>query len=216
MGGKRAASLHLPVRNLTASGELVRNTPPEEEPQPQREVGLGPLLLLVGAEPRSVHPAPAKQTDSVHTLVRPLVPASQSTIHSTPVRFVTTRGHGRQSRWAKQCVTPGRGVCTGGPPSGSAESRRRRAPDSTRHVMSFAREWMGVEPTMASSSLPINGFEDRGAHRDSTTPIYLNITSAWPGSQERSAWPSAEASSAICDRAISTASLVSSRVKILG
>jgi len=32
------------------------------------------------------------------------------------------------------------------------------------------REWMGVEPTMASSSLPINGFEDRGGHRVSTTP----------------------------------------------
>jgi len=34
------------------------------------------------------------------------------------------------------------------------------------------REWMGVEPTMASSSLPINGFEDRGGHRVSTTPTY--------------------------------------------
>ena len=29
---------------------------------------------------------------------------------------------------------------------------------------------MGVEPTMASSSLPINGFEDRGGHQVSTTP----------------------------------------------
>ena len=138
MGGKRPASLHLPVRNLTASGELVRNTPPEEEPQPQREVGLGPLLLLVGAEPRSVHPAPAKQADSVHTLVRPLVPASQSTIHSRPVRFVTTRGHGRQPRWAWQWVTPDRGVCRGGPPSGTAESRTWRAPQGTRRVSEFS------------------------------------------------------------------------------
>jgi hypothetical protein len=32
---------------------------------------------------------------------------------------------------------------------------------------------MGVEPTMASSSLPINGFEDRGGHRVSTTPTYV-------------------------------------------
>ncbi len=31
------------------------------------------------------------------------------------------------------------------------------------------REWMGVEPTRADST-PRNGFEDRGAHRDSTTP----------------------------------------------
>ena len=37
---------------------------------------------------------------------------------------------------------------------------------------SAEREWMGVEPTMASSSLPINGFEDRGDHQASTTPIY--------------------------------------------
>jgi hypothetical protein len=36
---------------------------------------------------------------------------------------------------------------------------------------------MGVEPTMASSSLPINGFEDRGGHRVSTTPTYLYHTS---------------------------------------
>ena len=32
------------------------------------------------------------------------------------------------------------------------------------------REWMGVEPTRATSAAPPNGFEDRGAHRDSTTP----------------------------------------------
>jgi hypothetical protein len=32
---------------------------------------------------------------------------------------------------------------------------------------------MGVEPTMAASAAPINGFEDRGAHRDSTTPTTL-------------------------------------------
>ena len=29
---------------------------------------------------------------------------------------------------------------------------------------------MGVEPTRAVSATPLNGFEDRGAHRDSTTP----------------------------------------------
>jgi hypothetical protein len=38
------------------------------------------------------------------------------------------------------------------------------------------REWMGVEPTMASLSLPINGFEDRGGHRVSTTPTHLYHT----------------------------------------
>ena len=32
------------------------------------------------------------------------------------------------------------------------------------------REWMGVEPTRAGSAPPHTGFEDRGAHRDSTTP----------------------------------------------
>ena len=32
---------------------------------------------------------------------------------------------------------------------------------------------MGVEPTMAAFAAPINGFEDRGAHRDSTTPALL-------------------------------------------
>ena len=32
---------------------------------------------------------------------------------------------------------------------------------------------MGVEPTMAASAAPNNGFEDRGAHRDSTTPALL-------------------------------------------
>jgi len=36
---------------------------------------------------------------------------------------------------------------------------------------------MGVEPTMASSSLPTNGFEDRGDHRASTTPTNLIIQS---------------------------------------
>jgi hypothetical protein len=35
------------------------------------------------------------------------------------------------------------------------------------------REWMGVEPTKAASAAPPNGFEDRGAHRDSTTPTML-------------------------------------------
>ncbi len=29
---------------------------------------------------------------------------------------------------------------------------------------------MGVEPTLAAFAAPTNGFEDRGAHRDSTTP----------------------------------------------
>mgnify|MGYP007007399377 FL=1 len=32
------------------------------------------------------------------------------------------------------------------------------------------REWMGVEPTRAAYAAPLNDFEDRGAHRDSTTP----------------------------------------------
>ncbi len=34
----------------------------------------------------------------------------------------------------------------------------------------YLREWMGVEPTRADST-PLNGFEDRGPHRESTTPI---------------------------------------------
>jgi len=34
----------------------------------------------------------------------------------------------------------------------------------------FLREWMGVEPTKAASAAPLNDFEDRGAHRDSSTP----------------------------------------------
>ena len=29
---------------------------------------------------------------------------------------------------------------------------------------------MGVEPTMACSAQPITGFEDRGIHRDTSTP----------------------------------------------
>jgi hypothetical protein len=33
------------------------------------------------------------------------------------------------------------------------------------------REWMGVEPTAARSARPATGFEDRGIHRDTTTPI---------------------------------------------
>ncbi len=32
------------------------------------------------------------------------------------------------------------------------------------------REWMGVEPTVAALAAPTTDFEDRGAHRDSTTP----------------------------------------------
>ena len=35
------------------------------------------------------------------------------------------------------------------------------------------REWMGVEPTKAASSAPLNDFEDRGAHRDSSTPTRI-------------------------------------------
>jgi hypothetical protein len=35
------------------------------------------------------------------------------------------------------------------------------------------REWMGVEPTRAGSAPPHTGFEDRGAHRDSTTPVRI-------------------------------------------
>ena len=38
-----------------------------------------------------------------------------------------------------------------------------------------AREWMGVEPTRAASAAPLNGFEDRGAHQDSTTPSLRTI-----------------------------------------
>ena len=34
---------------------------------------------------------------------------------------------------------------------------------------------MGVEPTLAASAAPINGFEDRGAHRDSTTPTMTAV-----------------------------------------
>ena len=30
---------------------------------------------------------------------------------------------------------------------------------------------MGVEPTRATSAAPLNGFEDRGAHQDSATPL---------------------------------------------
>jgi hypothetical protein len=30
---------------------------------------------------------------------------------------------------------------------------------------------MGVEPTAARSARPATGFEDRGAHRDTTTPL---------------------------------------------
>ncbi len=30
---------------------------------------------------------------------------------------------------------------------------------------------MGVEPTAACSAQPATGFEDRGAHRDTTTPV---------------------------------------------
>ena len=32
------------------------------------------------------------------------------------------------------------------------------------------REWMGVEPTVATSAVPTTDFEDRGAHRDTSTP----------------------------------------------
>ncbi|GEM_PF-4005199 len=35
------------------------------------------------------------------------------------------------------------------------------------------REWMGVEPTAARSARPATGFEDRGAHRDPTTPVQI-------------------------------------------
>ncbi len=34
---------------------------------------------------------------------------------------------------------------------------------------------MGVEPTLAASAAPTNGFEDRGAHRDSTTPTITAV-----------------------------------------
>ena len=36
------------------------------------------------------------------------------------------------------------------------------------------REWMGVEPTTARSARPVTGFEDRGIHRDTTTPKSYN------------------------------------------
>ncbi len=41
-----------------------------------------------------------------------------------------------------------------------------------RHLCGIAREreWMGVEPTRAAFKHPSDGFEDRGAHQDSTTP----------------------------------------------
>ena len=34
---------------------------------------------------------------------------------------------------------------------------------------------MGVEPTAARSARPATGFEDRGAHRDPTTPADVYI-----------------------------------------
>ena len=37
--------------------------------------------------------------------------------------------------------------------------------------MTKEREWMGVEPTRAAFKHPSDGFEDRGAHQDSTTPM---------------------------------------------
>ena len=41
------------------------------------------------------------------------------------------------------------------------------------------REWMGVEPTTARSARPVTGFEDRGIHRDTTTPeSAMNISKA--------------------------------------
>ena len=33
---------------------------------------------------------------------------------------------------------------------------------------------MGVEPTKAACAAPYNGFEDRGAHRDSSTPMVID------------------------------------------
>lgn len=38
---------------------------------------------------------------------------------------------------------------------------------------------MGVEPTLAASAAPTNGFEDRGAHRDSTTPSITTVIIAY-------------------------------------
>ena len=40
----------------------------------------------------------------------------------------------------------------------------------SREIHEKEREWMGVEPTAARSARPATDFEDRGAHRDTTTP----------------------------------------------
>lgn len=33
---------------------------------------------------------------------------------------------------------------------------------------------MGVEPTTDTLAVPVTGFEDRGIHRDTSTPVALN------------------------------------------
>ena len=45
----------------------------------------------------------------------------------------------------------------------------KKACDQKSHA--FLREWMGVEPTAACSAQPATGFEDRGNHRATTTPL---------------------------------------------
>ncbi len=45
---------------------------------------------------------------------------------------------------------------------------------------------MGVEPTTARSARPVTGVEDRGIHRDTTTPVStMNISkAAFTGNQQ--------------------------------
>lgn len=49
---------------------------------------------------------------------------------------------------------------------------------------------MGVEPTAARSVRPATGFEDRGAHRDPTTPADTYIISDMPDSVKEGPSPS--------------------------
>ena len=44
---------------------------------------------------------------------------------------------------------------------------------------------MGVEPTAARSARPASGFEDRGSHRATTTPV--RAQSYWAQAQRSSA-----------------------------
>ncbi len=67
-------------------------------------------------------------------------------------------------------------VCTG-----AVITRQLKSLRHPGRCMRLRREWMGVEPTRAASAAPLNDFEDRGAHRDSTTPVRSQTTPlAWP------------------------------------